>query len=142
MHRIGAAAPESTLGTISSTGHQGSYQAAQLDDDPGKTDVLPVRIGATDKSVMPLFRLTGQAIEQLAETSFANRGVKERGDLQRLLKANISAVADDVLILAEEFDEWDESRRRIDLLGIDRDANLVVFELKRDADGGHMELQA
>jgi hypothetical protein len=32
--------------------------------------------------------------------------------------------------------------RRIDLLGIDRDANLVVIELKRTEDGGHMELQA
>ena len=32
--------------------------------------------------------------------------------------------------------------RRIDLLGLDKQANLVVFELKRTEDGGHMELQA
>ena len=36
----------------------------------------------------------------------------------------------------------EDSRRRIDLLGIDKNANLVVFELKRTDDGGHMELQA
>ena len=30
----------------------------------------------------------------------------------------------------------------IDLLAIDKDANLVVIELKRTEDGGHMELQA
>ena len=30
----------------------------------------------------------------------------------------------------------------IDLLGIDKDANLVVIELKVTEDGGHMELQA
>ena len=35
-----------------------------------------------------------------------------------------------------------DSRRRIDLLGLDKDANLVVIELKRTDDGGHMELQA
>ena len=35
-----------------------------------------------------------------------------------------------------------DSRRRIDLLGLDKDANLVVVELKRTDDGGHMELQA
>jgi hypothetical protein len=41
-----------------------------------------------------------------------------------------------------EFGDWEDSRRRIDLLGLDRDANLVVIELKRTEDGGHMELQA
>jgi hypothetical protein len=51
-------------------------------------------------------------------------------------------VASDVLIIGEEFCEWEDSKRRIDLLGIDRSANLVVIELKRDDDGGHMELQA
>src|SRR5690348_7829133 len=91
---------------------------------------------------MPPFRFTRESIEALAETSFAQVGLKERVDLQRLLKANIGVVAQDVLVMAEEFAEWDDSRRRIDLLGLDRDANLVVIELKRDDEGGHMELQA
>lgn len=45
-------------------------------------------------------------------------------------------------MVAEEFGEWEDSRRRIDLLGVDEDATLVVIELKRTEDGGHMELQA
>jgi hypothetical protein len=45
-------------------------------------------------------------------------------------------------VLAEEFGDWEDSLRRIDLLCLDRDANLVVVELKRTQDGGHMELQA
>jgi hypothetical protein len=32
--------------------------------------------------------------------------------------------------------------RRVDLLALDKDANLVVIELKRVEEGGHMELQA
>ena len=48
----------------------------------------------------------------------------------------------DTLVIAEEFGEWTDSRRRIDLLGIDKEANLVVIELKRTDDGGHMDLQA
>ena len=35
-------------------------------------------------------------------------------------------------MIAEEFGEWEDCRRRIDLLGIDKGANLVVIELKRD----------
>lgn len=91
---------------------------------------------------MPVYRLTSDSIEKLPATSFAERGVLERADLQRLLKANISVVARDVLVIAEEFGDWEDSRRRIDLLGIDSDAGLVVIELKRDDSGGHMELQA
>jgi len=91
---------------------------------------------------MPIFRLTKDAIQPLPETSFPAHGIKERGDLQRLLRANIDVVAPDVLVIAEEFAEWEDSKRRIDLLGVDRSANLVVIELKRGDEGGHMELQA
>ncbi len=45
-------------------------------------------------------------------------------------------------MLSEEFGNFEDSRRRIDLLAMDRFANLVVIELKRDVDGGHMEFQA
>jgi len=46
------------------------------------------------------------------------------------------------MVVAEEFGEWTDGQRRIDLLGIDKEANLVVIELKRTIDGGHMDLQA
>ncbi len=91
---------------------------------------------------MSLYKLTKEAIKPLSAASFVQQGVTERGDLQRLLRDNIAVVADDVLVIAEEFAEWENSKRRIDLLCIDRAANLVVVELKRDDDGGHMELQA
>lgn len=63
-------------------------------------------------------------------------------DLQRLLRDRIEILSPDTLVIAEEFADWQDSKRRIDLLGIDRDAKLVVIELKRTEDGGHMELQA
>jgi hypothetical protein len=89
-----------------------------------------------------LYELTKTAITKLAQTTFAGQGINERYDLQRLLMQEIEVIAPDTLIIAEEFCEWDESKRRIDLLGVDRHANLVVVELKRTEDGGHMELQA
>jgi hypothetical protein len=91
---------------------------------------------------MPIFELKDDRIERLQETAFRDAGLTERYDLQRLLRQQIDVVAADVLIVAEEFGEWDKSRRRIDLLGVDHDANLVVFELKRTEDSGFMDLQA
>ena len=91
---------------------------------------------------MPIYRIEENEIHALERTSFAQQGLRERDDLQALLKARIDVIAPDTLVVAEEFGEWDESRRRIDLLGLDKNANLVVIELKRTEDGGHMELQA
>src|SRR6516164_6635061 len=91
---------------------------------------------------MPIFEITQTAIRKLSETTFSAAGVRERGDLQRVLRSNIEVVAPDTLVISEEFGDWEDSRRRIDLLGLDRDADLVVIELKRSEDGGHMELQA
>lgn len=91
---------------------------------------------------MPIYEFASDAIQPLSKTTFSQAQLQERRDIQRLLRGNASVVAPDTLIIAEEFGDWDESRRRIDLLAVDRDANLVVIELKRTEDGGHMELQA
>ncbi len=91
---------------------------------------------------MPLYEIDDNKLKPLVRESFQDQGLWERRDLQRLFKANISAVDPDILVIAEEFGEWSEGNRRIDLLAIDKDANLVVIELKRTDDGGHMELQA
>jgi len=91
---------------------------------------------------MPTYELNSDRIVKIKETTFAQAGLDERKDLQRLLRNQIEVIAPDTLVIAEEFGEWEDSRRRIDLLGLDKEANLVVIELKRTEDGGHMELQA
>ena len=91
---------------------------------------------------MAIYQVTDNEIKTISRTTFSESGLKEREDLQRLLKHQIEIISPDTLVVAEEFGEWDESRRRIDLLGIDKQANIVVIELKRTEDGGHMELQA
>jgi hypothetical protein len=91
---------------------------------------------------MPLYEVTSDQLRKIEETSFRDAGIRERSDLQRLLRSQIEIILPNALVIAEEFGEWEDSRRRIDLLAIDKDANLVVIELKRTEDGGHMELQA
>ena len=69
-------------------------------------------------------------------------GSRQWRQRQRLLREHIEVIAPDTLVISEEFQDWEEFSAKIDLLAIDKDANLVVIELKRTEDGGHMELQA
>jgi len=91
---------------------------------------------------MPIFEITREAITAVPSTTFEAELIAERGDLQRILRNNVSAITSDCFVITEEFGDWTEAKRRIDLLCIDSDANLVVVELKRTQDGGHAELQA
>ena len=91
---------------------------------------------------MTLFQVTKDKLETVPRTTFAIEGMLERQDLQRMLKADISPLGDDLMVIAEEFGNWEDSKRRIDLLCLDKEARLVVVEIKRTEDGGHMELQA
>jgi hypothetical protein len=81
------------------------------------------------------------AIRVVQTTTFGTEGIVERSDLQRVIRDHVDVLLEGALVIAEEFGTWDDSRRRIDLLAIDRDANLVVIELKR-GDGALSELQA
>lgn len=91
---------------------------------------------------MTLYSLNQDGLAPLDRTGFRAEQLREREDLQRILRDQIDILDDSLLVLCEEFGDWEDSRRRIDLLCVDRDANLVVVELKRTRRGGHMELQA
>jgi len=91
---------------------------------------------------MPIYTLKERQIDEVQVTQFCLEGIQERRDLQAALRDKIAVIAPDTLVISEEFSEWTEGARRIDLLGIDRQAQLVVIELKRDDTGSHMELQS
>lgn len=109
-------------------------RAKRLGVDPNS----PIVKGKT----VALYRIGERRLDEIAPTTFSSLGLQERGDLQRLLRERIDMISPGSLVLAEEFGDWEESRRRIDLLALDPDGTLVVIELKRTEDGGHMELQA
>jgi hypothetical protein len=91
---------------------------------------------------MPIVEFTQDKMKVIPASTLTEEKIKERRDLQRVLRASIEAISADLMIIDEEFGDWEDSRRRIDLLALDKDANLVAIELKRTDDGGHMELQA
>jgi len=91
---------------------------------------------------MTIYQVTDSGLSEIESTSFADAGFRERDHIQQLLKRQIDVIAPDTRIISEEFGDWEDSRRRIDLLGVDKEGNLVVIELKRTQDGGHMDLQS
>jgi len=91
---------------------------------------------------MAMFHFTRKEIRPLDPTAFDAVRMMERSDLQRLIRDRLDVIVPDAMVLTEEFGNWSDARRRIDLLAVDRDANLVVIELKRTEDAGHIELQA
>ncbi len=85
---------------------------------------------------MAIYLVDGDNARPVEETTFQAEGILERRDLQGMFRHSIEILVPDALVLAEEFCDWEDSRRRVDLLCLDRSARLVVVELKRTEDGG------
>ena len=93
---------------------------------------------------MPIYKMVNgkERLEKVDRTSFGDQGVFERGDLQRILRDQPDVLEEGLLIISEEFGDWQDSNRRIDLLALDATGRLTVVELKRGNTGEHMDLQA
>ncbi len=91
---------------------------------------------------MAIFRFKNDNFDKIEQTKFSTEGILETKNIQKALKKQIDIISSNLLVISEEFSEWDDSNRRIDLLAIDKEANIVVIELKRTETGDHMELQA
>lgn len=91
---------------------------------------------------MPIYKLIGDRITSLEQTTFSNERIDEARDLQKFIINSIETIDKDLFVISNEFGDWEDSHRRIDILCIDKNANLVVVELKRTEDGGHMDLQS
>lgn len=91
---------------------------------------------------MPLFEMTRDNLVECKPVTFAHLEIREREGLQRVLRDHIEVLGGDLLVIAEEYGDWEDARRRIDLLALDKERRLVVIELKRTDTGSHMDLQA
>ena len=97
---------------------------------------------ACEDAGVPIFEMTSDRLIEVPATTFAEAGVRERYDLQKLVREHVEAIYPECVVIAEEFGDFETSGRRIDLLAVHASGDLVVIELKRTEDGGHMELQA
>jgi hypothetical protein len=74
--------------------------------------------------------------------SFVGLSLTERNDLQEWVLARPSLLGEDLLVVTSEFNQFDRTAERLDVLMLDRAGTLVVVELKRSAVGTAAELQA
>lgn len=61
-----------------------------------------VAIHEKSEPSMPIYEFASEEIRPLHKTTFSRAQLQERRDLQRLLRANISVVAPDTLVIAEK----------------------------------------
>src|SRR5690606_21559120 len=74
-------------------------------------------------------------ITKIKARNFSDLGFKEREHLQEWLENNPEAFGEELLFIQKEFDGFDDTRERLDLLAIDKQGNLVVIENKLDDSG-------
>ncbi len=91
-----------------------------------------------------LFRVNAvkKTSERVREADFAALGFRERHDIQEWIALNPTILGDDLLIIAKEYDKFDWTNERLDLLAVDRLGNLVIIELKRDDTGADVHWQS
>ncbi|MBU4609719.1 DUF4268 domain-containing protein [Achromobacter sp. GG226] len=91
-----------------------------------------------------MFRINhaSNRITKLKEVRFSELGFTERHHLQEWLANQPDALGEELLIIQKEFDGFDDTRERLDLLAIDKDGNLVIIENKLDDSGKDVVWQA
>jgi hypothetical protein len=76
------------------------------------------------------------------ETDFKSQNIFERQDIEKWVETYPDILGEELLILTTEYDKFDKTNERLDLLAIDKIGNLVIIELKRDDSGKYVDLQA
>jgi hypothetical protein len=81
-------------------------------------------------------------IIKLEQRLFSELGFRERENLQEWIAKNPDVLGEDLLIIQKEFDGFNNTNERLDLLALDKDANLVIIENKLDDTGKDVVWQA
>lgn len=91
-----------------------------------------------------MYRINHQTnrITKLKAMSFSELGFSERNHLQEWLANQPDALGEELLIIQKEFDGFDDTKERLDLLAIDKQGALVIIENKLDNSGRNVVWQS
>lgn len=84
---------------------------------------------------MYLIDKTQNRIKELTKKTFSELGFKERKHLQEWLAHQQSAFGEKLLIIQKEFNGFNDTNERLDLLALDKEGNIAVIENKLDDTG-------
>lgn len=84
--------------------------------------------------------IENKRLVKLSPTNFGALNLTERYDLEEWIEKSPAILEEELLIICKELPL--PSGIRLDLLAVDKKANLVVIELKRDESGTNVEWQA
>lgn len=79
---------------------------------------------------------------KLEKRLFKDLKIKERDHLQEWIAKNPEMLGEELLIIQKEFDGFNDTQERLDLLAIDKDGGLVIIENKLDDTGRNVVWQA
>jgi len=76
------------------------------------------------------------------ETDFKAHNILERQHIERWVEGYPDILGEELLVITTEYDKFDKTNERLDILALDKQGKLVVIELKRDDSGRNVDLQA
>lgn len=78
----------------------------------------------------------------IEEENFSEMGVWERNHLEEWIRKCPKILGEQLLVVTTEYDKFDKTNNRLDILAIDTNGKLVIIELKRDVADKFTDLQA
>ena len=81
-------------------------------------------------------------VVKLEQRLFKELQIREREHLQEWIAKNPEMLGEELLIIQKEFDGFNDTNERLDLLAIDKDGGLVIIENKLDDTGRNVVWQA
>lgn len=95
----------------------------------------------------PMGEFTGHLVRIGADVAAIAEPVSWKGrfsehDFESLIVANPSLAGEELLVLGRQLKEFQEDDKRLDVLAVDRNGEIVLIELKVDEDFGVTDLQA
>ncbi len=81
-------------------------------------------------------------VTKLKQRLFKDLKIKERDNLQEWIAANPEMLGEELLIIQKEYDGFNDTNERLDLLALDKEGGLVIIENKLDDTGRNVVWQA
>lgn len=86
--------------------------------------------------------MSANTVVKIEQRLFRDLNIREREHLQEWIAKNPDMLGESLLVIQKEFDGFNDTNERLDLLALDKDGNLVIIENKLDDTGRDVVWQA